>query len=239
MTSLHSAPPSRPAAAVVDASPAAPFAAATPRTLHLRGGRTATLRPVRPDDAARMQVFVTAALSATSRRLRFHGAVNGCSDAALRRLTCADGGDRVAFVATVFEHGSERIVGEARYAVAAADAASAEFAIAVADAWQGCGLADALIDALAGAAREAGLRWLLGDVLAGNARMLAFMHRCGFVASACGSDDGMVRMERGVSALPRRGAGRVSTTIGQLQRCGWLGAFGSHRVAGARQAASA
>jgi RimJ/RimL family protein N-acetyltransferase len=160
------------------------------------------LRQIRPDDAAALRGFVRA-LSPASRRLRFHAALNELPEATLQALTCVDQRGHVAFVLTVTEHGTERIVGEARYAVSG-DAETAEFAIAVADAFRGLGLAERLLAALIDAARAAGLRWLFGEVLAGNARMLAFMRRCGFAATTRGGlAPELVRVERSVDrSLP-------------------------------------
>ena len=157
------------------------------------------LRQIRPDDAAALQGFVRA-LSPASRRLRFHAALNELPEATLQALTCVDQRGHVAFVLTVTEHGTERIVGEARYAVSS-DEETAEFAIAVAEAFRGLGLAERLLAALIDAARAAGLRWLVGEVLAGNARMLAFMRRCGFAATTRGVESGLVRVERSVGQL--------------------------------------
>ena len=154
------------------------------------------LRPIRPDDAAALQGFVRA-LSPASRRLRFHAALNELPEATLNALTRVDQRRHVAYVLTVTDHGTERIVGEARYAMAG-DAETAEFGIAVADAFRGLGLADRLLAALIDAARAAGLRWLVGEVLVGNARMLAFMRRCGFAATTRGVAPGLVRVERNV-----------------------------------------
>ena len=156
------------------------------------------LRPIRPDDADALQSFVRA-LSPASRRLRFHAALNELSATMLRALTCVDQRGHVAFVLTVTEHGTERIVGEACYAVSS-DGETAEFGIAVADAFRGQGLAERLLAALIDDARAAGVRWLVGEVLAGNARMLAFMRRCGFAATTRGGlEPGLVRVERSVA----------------------------------------
>jgi acetyltransferase len=114
------------------------------------------LRQIRPDDGAALRGFVRA-LSPASRRLRFHAALNELSETALQALTCVDQRGHVAFVLTLTEHGTERIVGEARNAVSS-DGETAEFAIAVADTLRGLGLADRLLAALIDAARAAGLR---------------------------------------------------------------------------------
>lgn len=158
-----------------------------------------TVRPIRPDDADALQSFVRA-LSPASRRLRFHAALNELSATMLTALTCVDQRRHVAFVLTVAEGGAERIVGEARFAVAG-DRETAEFGIAVADAYQGRGLAERLVAALLDAARARGLRWLVGEVLDGNARMLAFTRRCGFAMTTRGAEPGIVRVERRVERL--------------------------------------
>ena len=159
------------------------------------------MRQIRPDDAGALQGFVRA-LSPASRRLRFHAALKELSEATLKALTCVDQRGHVAFVLTVTEHGTERIVGEARYAMSS-DRETAEFGIAVADAFRGLGLANRLLAALIDAARAGGLRWLVGEVLAGNARMLAFIRRCGFAVTTRGVEPGLVRVERSVDrSLP-------------------------------------
>lgn len=168
-----------------------------------------TLRRVCPDDADALQSFVRA-LSPASRRMRFHAALSELSETMLKALTCVDQREHVAFVLTLTERGTERIVGEARYAVTG-DRETAEFGIAVADAFQGLGLAERLLAALIDAARVSGLRWLVGEVLAGNSRMLAFVRRSGFVTTTRGVEPGVVRIERCVDGSPSsaRAGGQV------------------------------
>jgi acetyltransferase len=153
------------------------------------------LRQIRPDDAAALQNFVRA-LAPASRRLRFHAALRELSEPWLRALTRVDQCTHIAFVLTTTEGGTERIVGEARYVVSG-DGETAEFAITVADAFRGLGLAERLLAALIDSARAAGVRWLFGEVLADNARMLAFARRCGFAETTRGGlESGLVRVER-------------------------------------------
>jgi GNAT superfamily N-acetyltransferase len=174
------------------------------------------LRQIRPDDTAGLQAFVRA-LSPRSRRLRFHAALNELTESALKALTRVDQRAHVAFVLTTTERGIERIVGEARYVVSC-EQKTAEFGIAVAEGFRGLGLGEGLMAALIDAARAAGLRWLVGDVLADNPRMVAFARRCGFAATARGGlAPGLVRVKRCVerplafaarAAVPRSGAAR-------------------------------
>ena len=179
-----------------------------------------TLRPLVAADAAALEALVAQGLSAASRRYRFHGAVNGCPPELSRRLADVDGGAHVALGAWVRDGDHDVLVGEARYCVEA-DGVSAELAIAVADAWQGHGIADALLRALLNAARRAGLRWLYGIVLDNNARMAAFMARHGFATCAGSRRPGMLRFERGVAAPALHRAPRAEHRVlaWVLERC--------------------
>jgi GNAT superfamily N-acetyltransferase len=56
----------------------------------------------------------------------------------------------------------------------------AEFALAIAGRYQGHGLGRLLLDRLVEAARQAGLRWLTGEVLANNQRMLNLLRHSGW-----------------------------------------------------------
>jgi GNAT superfamily N-acetyltransferase len=65
----------------------------------------------------------------------------------------------------------------------------AEFAVAVADPYQGCGLGRVLLGRLVEAARQTGIRWLIGEVLANNHRMLPLLRHSGWVLTlrpSCG-----------------------------------------------------
>jgi acetyltransferase len=185
------------------------------------GVASVALREIRPDDAAALQAFVRA-LSPVSRRRRFHSALNELTESALQALTRVDQRAHVAFVLTTTERGVERIVGEARYVVSS-DKETAEFAITVAEGFRGLGLAERLVAALLRVARAAGLRWLFGDVLADNARMLAFARRCGFAETTRGGlEPGVVRVERcvdrplAVAEADESRPGAVHRTVSRL-----------------------
>ena len=130
------------------------------------------VRPLRVQDAAAFRAFVER-LSPASRYARFQFVVKELSPQLLRMLVEADPRSHVALAAF---QGSE-LVGEARY-VRSDD--SAEFAIAVADGWRRRGLARYLLHRLLTRARRDGLRRVEGEVLAGNAAMLAFVQQAGF-----------------------------------------------------------
>jgi ribosomal protein S18 acetylase RimI-like enzyme len=164
-----------------------------------------TVRRVRAGDAEAFQAFI-GGLSASSRLMRFHGVVNTCSPALLRQLTQTDNVHHQAWLALEPGGGEERVVGEARFVVCD-DGRSAEFAIAVADSRRGRGDADRLLRTLMGAASQAGIGLLFGDVLDGNTRMFGFLRRHGFeIDRQADVDYGVVRWQRRLPTAPPLGA---------------------------------
>jgi acetyltransferase len=148
------------------------------RKLTLFDGRQVAIRPIRPDDAGIEADFVRH-LSAESRYERFMVSMNELSPAKLKYLTNVDYEHHMALVATETGAGSEIEVGVARY-IAAPGTTRCEFAIAVADAWQGSGLAGSLMALLTADARKKGLTEMEGFVLAANHKMLKLARQLGF-----------------------------------------------------------
>ncbi len=155
------------------------------------GGQIVTIRPIKPEDAGMEQVFVKG-LSAESKYFRFMNTIRELAPSQLTRLTQIDYDREMAFVATVEENGRELELGVVRYATNP-DAESCEFAIVVADAWQGKGLARRLMTMLIDAAKSRGLKYMTGDFLAENRRMIKFVSSLGFVISAHPDDPGLKR----------------------------------------------
>lgn len=149
-----------------------------PETVSLADGRHVVVRPICPRDADRLQAFF-AALSPRSRQRRFHLGLNTLSQAVLRSLTEVDYYHHVALVALAEnDDGELTIVAEARY-VLLSDCCDVEFAIAVADDWQGFGLGAILLRLLGDHARLAGNGRLVGDLLATNLPMRALVRKLG------------------------------------------------------------
>ena len=161
-----------------------------------KDGTLVAIRPIKPEDVRMEQEFVKA-LSPEARYMRFMNTIREVSPAQLVRLTQIDYDREMAFVATIDADGEEKEIGVVRYATNP-DGESCEFAIVVADDWQGKGLARRLMGILIDTARSNGLRYMHGDFLAENSRMLAFVSSLGFVLSTHPEDSGL---KRGVLVL--------------------------------------
>ncbi|HUL94937.1 MAG TPA: GNAT family N-acetyltransferase [Usitatibacter sp.] len=143
------------------------------------GGERVTIRPIRPEDA-RIEAAFVEGLSAETRRMRFVSGLKALTAEMLARFTQIDYDREMALVATVGEGAEECQVAVARY-VTLPDARSCEYAIVVADTWQGRGLGRVMMERLIEVARLAGLRTMVGWVVTGNSGMLKLCNKLGFV----------------------------------------------------------
>lgn len=170
----------------------------------LRDGRTVVLRPVLPQDAAAAQAFVRA-LSQRSRQRRFHAGIAQLPPSLLERMIGVDHETHVAVVAQPADADSDEpgIVADARY-VLDEDGCAAEFALAVADAWQGQGLGRTLLRVLTHHAARRGVRELHGDVLAENRPMVGLVESLGAAVRVVRGERGVLRA-RFVLAPPAGG----------------------------------
>jgi len=156
----------------------APYPAHLARTFQLANRDEVVIRPIRPEDAKIVERFV-GKLSEETKYFRFMQALGELSTEMLVRFTQIDYDREMAFLAVFFEEGVETEVGVARYTMNIDDL-SCEFAVVVADAWQGRGVATALMDALMDEAKSKGLVWIEGEVLSYNRHMLDLVKRLGF-----------------------------------------------------------
>lgn len=161
-----------------------------------KDGHTITIRPIKPEDADMEQDFVKS-LSPETKYYRFMNTIRELSLAQLIRLTQIDYDREMAFVALAELDGEQSEIGVARYATNP-DGESCEFAIVVSDTWQGKGVARKLMGVLIDTARSRGLKYMNGDFLAENSRMLRFVASLGFVLSPHPDDSGL---KRGVLVL--------------------------------------
>ena len=136
----------------------------------LPGGERLVLRPIRPDDKAKLQSGLRR-LSPKSRYLRFFTAKDHLTDAELRYLTEVDGHDHFALALGELDaEGNEGDgVGTARFVRLEDEPTVAEPAIAVVDPMQGRGLGRLLMLRLIAAAEERGVEKFRCELLSDNA----------------------------------------------------------------------
>lgn len=161
-----------------------------------KSGERITLRPVLPQDEDLVADFFRN-LSDAARRNRFFRSLRELPAALLHGFTSIDYHAHLALIATVHVGHGEAIVGEARYVVVAPG--EAEFAVTVADEWQGQGIGRLLLSRLAARAEEEGITRLFGDVLAGNDAMRRLARSVGMTVAPTGQGIGLLRAEK---ALP-------------------------------------
>ncbi len=158
-----------------------PYPADLVKQVQLPDGVDLTIRPIRPEDADIEREFVRR-LSPQSRYFRFMQAVSELSQKMLVRFTQIDYDREMALIAVIEseqEPEGELQVGVARYTVNP-DQFSCEFALTVADEWQGRGIGWKLMNELMEVARLRGLRRIEGEVLGENRNMLSLMERLDF-----------------------------------------------------------
>src|SRR5258707_314199 len=146
----------------------------------LRGGSRLPPPAIPPQDAPRLQ-RLSQSPSGGSRHQRLTYHLRGLTPRMLERFTQLDYARELALVA--LDPAKQEFIAVARYAPSE-DGVSAEFGLAVADAWQRKGIGRALLERLCDAAREAGYAALYGHMLESNRGMLALVTALGFVRDA-------------------------------------------------------
>jgi acyl-CoA synthetase (NDP forming)/RimJ/RimL family protein N-acetyltransferase len=153
----------------------------------LSDGATAHVRPIRPDDAKRLVDFY-GRVSDESKYFRFFAPYPRLSDSDVHRFTNVDHHDRVALILL----SGEDMIAVARYD--RIDAEQAEVAFLVEDAHQGRGVGSVLLEHLAQAARESGVRRFVAETLPQNHKMIMVFSEAGYTLSSR-IDDGVVHVE--------------------------------------------
>jgi acyl-CoA synthetase (NDP forming)/RimJ/RimL family protein N-acetyltransferase len=181
----------------------------------LRDGGTAHLRPITPQDAEALQ-RMHVAQSPESTFMRFFVPMPRLTEKLLRQFTEVDHTSQVAIVALV---GGE-IVGLANYD--RHDEGEAEVAFNISDVHQGRGLGSSLLEHLAAAARERGIRRFVADVLPENRKMVAVFREAGFEVTQS-FDQGVIAVafdidptDRSLAVMEAREHGSEATSLGAL-----------------------
>lgn len=149
------------------------------------------LRPLRPDDRDIELAFVSG-LSPETRSNRLLGGARAITREYIESLVSVDYSRDMALAATTMLGGGETLIGVARY-VLEKDDRSAEFAIVLADAWQGRGVGSRLLRKLAEVAGRRGVKRLYGEILATNRPMLGLVSKLGFKLERHADDPTLTR----------------------------------------------
>ncbi|MGZ4220685.1 MAG: GNAT family N-acetyltransferase [Solirubrobacteraceae bacterium] len=149
------------------------------RDVLLRDGSTLRLETPTPEDFGDIKAFYDG-LSSESRYFRFHG--YGRADIVARAEAQAAGVDRLALIG---RHDGG-VVATASYD-GLREKRVAEVAFAVADEFQGRGIATRMLEQLAAIAAEHGIRRFDAEVMTADGRMLGVFEHAGFVVRRKGS----------------------------------------------------
>jgi len=158
-----------------------PYPAHLVNQVQLSDGTNIVIRPIRPEDAEIEQAFIRD-LSPESRYFRFMNSISELSLEMLVRFTQIDYHNEMALIAVCSNEDGEEEIGVVRY-MTNQDKTTCEFALVVADHWQGKGIARLLMRNLIEVARDRGLEIMEGQVLSNNFRMLDLMTRLNFKIS--------------------------------------------------------
>jgi acetyltransferase len=169
-----------------------PYPSTLRDAMELPGGLVATIRPIRPEDAAIEAAFVHG-LSEQSKFLRFMFGLRDLTPAMLSRFTQIDYDRELALIAVIDTPEGEQQIGVVRYTTLP-DEETCEFAIVVGDDWQGKGLARRMFTRLIEAARARRLKVMTGVTLRENTRMIELSRSLGFTTRADPEDPDLVQM---------------------------------------------
>jgi acetyltransferase len=144
----------------------------------LKDGTEVTLRPIRPEDEPIELEFIRG-LSTETSRFRFFQIIKDLPHEALVRFCNIDYDREMAFIAETRE-GERRIeIGVSRL-ILETNKKRGEFAVVIADKYQGKGLGIKLVDMLIEVAREKGVETIYGIIMAENVRMISLCEKLGF-----------------------------------------------------------
>jgi acetyltransferase len=158
------------------------------------------VRPIRTDDIERERQFING-LSEATRYSRLMFALREPSPGFLRQMVEIDRVNTMALVAIDPASAAEQFVAVARYSRDESGSA-AEFAVVVADAWQGRGIGTRLARLLFDYAARQGIEQVYGTIFANNERMLDLVRHLGMTIEPIAGTGSIVRASLALSAAP-------------------------------------
>jgi acetyltransferase len=143
-----------------------------------RDGKTVILRSITSGDK-RIEKELIDGLSFQSSRYRFFHAVKVASEEMVDKFVDIDYKNEIAIIAEYNSEGKKRNVGVVRLFIDL-NQKKGEFAILVADNFQGSGLGTKFMETLIDLARKTGLKSIYGTVMAENSGMITLAKEFGF-----------------------------------------------------------
>jgi acetyltransferase len=157
----------------------------TERTL--RDGTPVVLRPIKPEDEPLWHDLL-AGCSTQSLWFRFSYLFKQSTHEMATRFCFIDYDREMGIVAEVEEDGHRKLIGVSRL-VADMNHEAAEYALIVADRWQGHGVGGLLTDYSLEVARKWGMKRVVAETSKDNARMLATFRNRGFALNEKQEED--------------------------------------------------
>jgi acetyltransferase len=160
----------------------------------LAGGGAVTLRPIRPEDEPRWMEMLSSC-SRESIYARFRGFIQWDVHPIAVRYCYIDYDRELAIVAEVGEGAERKLAGVGRL-VADPDLQSADFAVLVADPWQGQGMGTILTEYCVELATHWGVKQIIAETSTGNTRMRRVFERLGFATTVQDDEDTVLAVKQ-------------------------------------------
>lgn len=148
------------------------------KKIKFKDGRTALLRPIKPEDEPEEAELIKT-FSKETLRQRFFVPIKDISHELLVRFTQIDYDREIAIVAEINERGRKKFAGVSRL-IADPYNETAEFAIAVGDPWQHQGLGNELTDYILEIAKKRKIKKVYAKFLKDNKAMRSILEKRGF-----------------------------------------------------------
>jgi len=144
----------------------------------MKDGTEVTLRPIKPEDEPEELAFIRG-LSTETSRFRFFQIIKDLPHEALVRFCNIDYDREMAIIAETRDGDRTIEIGVSRLIIEPGKRRG-EFAVVIADMYQGKGLGTKLVDMLIEFAREKGIETIYGTVMSENNKMIQLCEKLGF-----------------------------------------------------------
>lgn len=160
----------------------------------LKDGSLVQLRPIHPADGASAKAF-RKKVSDESVRDRFLGYIPSVSKKLIDRLTKIDYDREMAIVAECVDSDKKEAIAVARIVGEGKTMEKAEFALIIADSWQGKGLGSQMTDYMITIAKDMGFQKLYALLYSHNVQMEGILRRRGFSFKSEGYDTNLATLD--------------------------------------------